>query len=187
MPRRKNDDKSEDEAKEVKKPRKKKTEDGEEDGDADIKDLIQEDSIMSEDDDFEDEEIIGEIDEEDEEKEVMKHLKDYGKTKEVKIISVFEKIGSPECPKPNDMKDNDFSEEYGKLIALLDKNNIIVHFKNDYPIKEKYRFVTEEVFNQDIEDFKKSKVHVNFIYEDFHPEMDDEDEDEDFDYDYNNF
>lgn len=186
MARRKNAEKNEDEAKEVKKPRKQKST-GDEEDDADIKDLIQDDSIMSEDDDFEEEEIIGEIDEEDEEKEVMKHLKDYGKVKEIKIVSVFEKIGSPKCPDINDMKDDEFTGEYGKLVALLDKHNIIVHFKNEYPVKEKYRFITEEVFAQDMEDFKKSKVHVNFIYEDFHPEMDEDDEDENFDYDYNNF
>lgn len=186
MPRRKNAEKPEDEAKEVKKPRKNNSEEAD-DSDADIKDLFEDDSIMAEDDEFEEEEVIGEIDEEDEEKEVMKHLKDYGKTKEIKIVSVFEKIGSPKCPEVSEMKDDDLSGEYGKLIALLDKHNIIVHFKNDYPVKEKYRFITEEVFSQDMEDFKKSKVHVNFIYEDFHPEMDEDDEDEDFDYDYNNF
>ncbi|MCB0723620.1 MAG: hypothetical protein KDC73_02885 [Ignavibacteriae bacterium] len=184
MARRKNAEKKEDPVKETKKA-PKSAEDEEESSELD--DIMQGDSLLAEDDDFEEEEVLGEIDEEDEEKEVMKHLKDYDKNKEVTIVSVFEKIGSPKCPPVDKVKPDDFSEEYGKLIALLDKHNIIVHFKNDFPVKEKYRFITEEVFKQDVEDFKKSKVQVSFIYEDFHPEMDEDDEDEDFDYDYNDF
>ena len=90
------------------------------------------------------------------------------------------KIGSPKFKPADSITDSlELEEQYKNFLVLLDENNIIVHFKNDYTAKEKYRFVTEEVFKQDIEDFKKSKIHINFIYEDFHPEMD-EDDDEDF-------
>ena len=177
MARRKNTEKKESVSKEI---TEKLNKDDESDEDPDLSELMDGSSLMVEDEDFEEDEVLGEIDEEDEEKEVLKHLKDYGKTKEIKIVSVFEKIGSPKCPDVNDIKPDEAKEEYDKLIAMLDEHNIIVHFKNDYSAKEKYRFVTEEVFKQDIEDFKKSKVHINFIYEDFHPEMDDDDDDEDF-------
>jgi hypothetical protein len=180
---RKNAEKKEEPVKEPKKIGKIKDEDDE---NSELEELMQGDSLLAEDDEFEDEELIGEIDEEDEEKEVMKHLKNYGKNKEISIVSVFEKIGRPKCTSMDKMTPDDFTEEYSKLIALLDSHSIIVHFKNDFPVKEKYRFIVEEVFKQDVEDFKKSKVQVSFIYEDFHPEMD-EDDDEDFDYDYKDF
>jgi hypothetical protein len=182
MARKKSVEKKEEPVKESKRIRKTK----EEEDDSELEELIQGDSLLAEDDEFEEEEIIGEIDEEDEEKEVMKHLKDYGKNKEVSIVSVFEKIGNPKCPAPGDISSDELVAEYGKLVELLDNHNIIVHFKNDFPVKEKYRFIIEEVFKQDMEDFKKSKIQVSFIYEDFHPEMD-EDDGEDFDYDYNDF
>jgi hypothetical protein len=182
MARKKSAEKKEEAVKESKKTRKPKNEEE----DSELEELMQGDPLLAEDNDFEEEETIGEIDEEDEEKEVMKHLKDYGKSKVVSIVSVFEKIGNPKCPAPADISSDELVAEYGKLVELLDKHNIIVHFKNDFPIKEKYRFIVEEVFKQDVEDFKKSKVQVSFIYEDFHPEMD-EDDDEDFDYDYNDF
>lgn len=177
MARRKNTEKKESVSKEI---TEKINKDDESDEDPDLSELMDGSSLMVEDEDFEEDEVIGEIDEEDEEKEVLKHLKDYGKTKEIKIVSVYEKIGSPKCPDVNNIKPDEAKEEYDKLIAMLDEHNIIVHFKNDYSVKDKYRFVTEEVFKQDIEDFKKSKVHINFIYEDFHPEMDEDDEDEEF-------
>lgn len=180
---RKSSEKKEDPVKEPKKTGKIKDEEEE---NSELEELMQGDSLLAEDDEFEDEELIGEIDEEDEEKEVMKHLKNYNKTKDITIVSVFEKIGSPKCPPIDKLTPDDLKEEYGKLIALLDTHNIIVHFKNDFPVKEKYRFIVEEVFKQDVEDFKKSKVQVSFIYEDFHPEMD-EDDDEGFDYEYNEY
>lgn len=61
----------------------------------------------------------------------------------------------------------------------MDKHNIVVHFKNEYPVSEKYRFIIDEVFNQDVEDTQNTKIHINFVYEDFHPEMDFDGEDDD--------
>lgn len=145
-----------------------------------------EDSSLEEfplvDDDFVEDDILGEIDEEDEEQEVMSHVKEYEKDHKAKLVNVYNKIGKPKFKLPDEFKDEDsLKDEYKKFIILLDDHNIIVHFKNDYPIKEKYRFITDEVFNQDVEDLKKTNIHINFVYEDFHPEKDmDDDDDEDF-------
>ena len=177
MARRKNMEKKESVSKET---AEKINKDDESDEDPDLSELMDGSSLMVEDEDFEEDEVLGEIDEEDEEKEVLKEFKDDVIKKELKILSVFEKIALTKYPDVNNIKPDEAKEEYDKLIAMLDEHNIIVHFKNDYSAKEKYRFVTEEVFKQDIEDFKKSKVHINFIYEDFHPEMDEDDDDEDF-------
>jgi len=93
--------------------------------------------------------------------------------KNSKLINVFQLIGRPSILKPKKLNGAQIKSEYEKLILLLDKYNIIVHFQNDYTVEEKYRFITEEIFKQDVE---KNK-HNSFIYEDFHPEMiDDEDE-----------
>ena len=181
MPRKKNPNTKEektgkDETKK-KSSSKKKTE-----TDPELAELVEDFNILDDDDEILDEDDFGEeIDEEDEEKEVLKHLKDYGKkNKDLKVISVYDKIGSPKFKPSESIADPlELEEQYKNFLVLLDEHNVVVHFKNDYSVKEKYRFVTEEVFKQDIEDFKKSKIHINFIYEDFHPEMDDDDE-EDF-------
>lgn len=94
--------------------------------------------------------------------------------KNSKLINVFRMIGSPEFPKLKKINGTNIKDEYARLICLLDKHNIIVHFQSDYPVEEKYRFITEEVFKQDVE---KNK-HNSFIYEDFHPEMIDDEEEE---------
>ena len=151
--------------------------------DPELSELVEDFNILGDEDELaEDDDFGEEIDEEDEEKEVLKHLKDYDKKhRELKIISVYDKIGSPKFKPCDKIKDpSEIEEQYKKFLGLLDEHNIIVHFKNDYTAKEKYRFVTEEVFKQDVEDFNKSKIHINFIYEDFHPEMDEDEDDEDY-------
>lgn len=96
-----------------------------------------------------------------------------------KIVNVYKLIGKPSFKKFTELDNSTLKTEYQKFLSLLDTRNIIVHFKNEYPVTEKYRFITEEIFSQDAEDVKGTNLHVNFIYEDFHPEMD-EDEDEEF-------
>jgi hypothetical protein len=94
-----------------------------------------------------------------------------------KLENVYQLIGKPKLKKISKTDNKTFREEYGKLISLLDDKRIIVHFQNDYPIEEKYKFITEEIFQQYVEDVSNTNLHINFIYEDFHPELDEEEED----------
>jgi len=105
--------------------------------------------------------------------EVSKFETEHQKTK---LINLFKLIGKPKLKKAADIDNRIIKDEYIRLIALLDEKRIIVHFKNEYPVREKYRFITEEIFKQDVEDLSNTHLHINFIYEDFHPEMDDEEE-----------
>lgn len=141
---------------------------------------LTEDSIMDEDEVIEDD-FIESVDEEDN-PEFINEVKKFEKEhKNAKVISVFQKIGKPKFKKISDLKKDSAAEEYKKIMLLLDEHNIIVHFHNDYPVAEKYRFVTEEIFKEAIEEDKKNKnSHITFIYEDFHPEVDDDDEEEDY-------
>jgi hypothetical protein len=114
------------------------------------------------------------IEEVEDNNDFMSQVKEFEqKHKNSKLINVFQLIGRPAILKSKKINGNQLKDEYEKLVLLLDKYNIIVHFQNDYSTEEKYRFITEEIFKQDVE---KNK-HNSFIYEDFHPEMiDDEDE-----------
>lgn len=123
------------------------------------------------------EEMHGELDEEDDE-EFIHNVKEFEKEhSKAKMINIYNKIGKPKFSNIKKLEPGIVKEELKKLILLLDKYNIIVHFHNDYPEKEKYRFITEEIFKEVVEDDKKHH-HVAFVYEDYHPEMDDEDEED---------
>ncbi|HEY5122886.1 MAG TPA: hypothetical protein VIK14_04045 [Ignavibacteria bacterium] len=110
----------------------------------------------------------------------IKEVKKFEKTHlHAKLKRVFILLGKPKIKKTEELDSTTLKEEFIKLIALLDEKRIIVHFQNEYPLEEKYRFITEEIFSQQVEDIKDTNLHINFIYEEFHPELDEEEE-EDF-------
>ena len=122
------------------------------------------------------EEMLGESEVEDDEEfiqEIEKFKKEHSNSR---IVSVFNKLGKPRIADQNKFSPEQLKAELRKLIALLDDNNIIVHFHNDYSDREKYRFITNEIFNEVVE--AESKQCVKFIYEDYHPEAGDDDEEE---------
>lgn len=138
------------------------------------------DSIMDEDEIIEDD-FIESVEDEDN-PDFMNEVKKFeNEHKDAKVVNVYQKIGSPKFKKLSDVKKDALNDEYKRLILLLDEYNIIVHFHNDYPVSEKYRFITEEIFKEAVEEDKKNKnSHISFIYEDFHPEMDEDDDDDDY-------
>lgn len=124
-------------------------------------------------DDVSDETLV--IEEVEDDNEFISQVKEFEqKHKKSKLINVFKLIGNPILPKGKKVNGESLKETYDKLLVLLDKHGIIVHFQNDYSLEEKYRFITEEIFGQDVE---KNK-HISFIYEDFHPEMIDTEDEE---------
>lgn len=101
-----------------------------------------------------------------------------GNTKR-KIVNIFNRIGKPKFREYTKLDTVSVKVELKRLILLLDEFNIIVHFHNDYTDREKYRFITEEVFKEYAE-YDKKNNHITFLYEDYHPEMAEDDDDEDF-------
>jgi hypothetical protein len=122
------------------------------------------------------EEMLGELDEEDDE-EFINKVEEFKKGhSKCKMINVYNYIGKPKFTELSKIKPDKLKDELRKLIVALDKFNIIVHSHGEYDDREKYRFITEEIFREVVEENKKK--HVSFVYEDYHPEMDDDDDDE---------
>ncbi len=96
-----------------------------------------------------------------------------------KIVNIFNRIGKPKFIEYGKLDKAAVKDELKRIILLLDKYNIIVHFHNDYPEREKYRFITEEIFREFAE-YDKKNNHITFLYEDYHPEMADDEDDEEF-------
>jgi hypothetical protein len=117
------------------------------------------------------EETIEEIELE-ENREFIKEIEIFEKrNRKAKIIKVFNFIGKPKITAVKDSDTVKLNQEYKNLISLLGEHKIVVHFQKEYPLKEKYRFITEDIMKQDIEDVKGTQLHINFIYEEFYPEL----------------
>ncbi|MFA7359554.1 MAG: hypothetical protein WC139_00820 [Candidatus Kapaibacterium sp.] len=95
-----------------------------------------------------------------EEKKLLK------KKPKAKLVSVYELIGKP---KKYSKDGNIDKKRYLDLLTLIEKQNVLVHFNNEYSIKEKYEFITNEVFAQFVENDKGKSSKV-FVYEDYHPD-----------------
>lgn len=122
-------------------------------------------------------ELPGEISEEDDD-EFIHQVEEFEKVHtNAKMVNIFSLIGKPKYKVFSEIDKSVLKDELEKIFLLLDKYNIIVYFHNDYTDREKYRFITEEVFKE-VAEYDKKHNHITFVYEDYHPEMADDDEDE---------
>ena len=124
-------------------------------------------------------EMPGELSEEDDD-DFIHQVKEFEKVHtNAKMVNIYNLIGKPKFKEFTDIDKSDLNEELEKIFLHLDKFNIVVYFHNDYPEREKYRFITEEVFKE-VAEYDKKHNHITFVYEDYHPEMADDDEDDEF-------
>jgi len=98
------------------------------------------------------------------------------KHKQSRLIKVIDVIGQKKIKRFSEIDRKNLKKELLSVLALLEKKNIFVHFRREYDDVVKYRFVTEEILNEDIEFKKRNKNHVNFIYEDYHPKLTEDEE-----------
>lgn len=86
-----------------------------------------------------------------------------------KVTTVYKYIGEPEYNHVNDLSDKEVVKELKKLLKLMDKNGVGLSYLPETPVREIYRFITEELFKHEIEDVKIKGWMNQFIYEEFHP------------------
>ena len=117
---------------------------------------------------IEEEDSLPELEDLEDDREFVKQVHEFEKKhKKAKLISVYKLIGEPAV--------NKFTkEEYNRILDLLEEHRVYIHFQNDYKLEEKFRFLQEEIFKQEIEDISNTNMHLTFIYEDFHPEIEEE-------------
>ena len=86
-----------------------------------------------------------------------------------KTIKIFDKISNPKIKKAGDLTDEQITEELAALNLLLENNNIEVSYLYEYDNRKKYVFLTEELFDVEIDDVTIEGMKNHFIYEEFHP------------------
>jgi hypothetical protein len=84
-------------------------------------------------------------------------------------ISVRERIGNPTIRPLSDIPDTELENELDQLLELLYANNIVVDFINEVDDGEAYRFITEELLDEMMDDIRIPEMYSHFTYEEFHP------------------
>jgi hypothetical protein len=87
-----------------------------------------------------------------------------------RTITVREYIGGPPTRPLGEIPAQELEAELDRFFELLSANNIAVHFGRSVSESEAYRFITEELLGREIEDIRMDGLTLNFLYEEFHPD-----------------
>jgi len=89
-------------------------------------------------------------------------------------VSIRERIGNPEVRQLTQIPESELAAELDRIFELLDRNNIAIDFLHEQDIREMYRFVTEELLDEMTDDIHVPGMISHFIYEEFHPNDEDD-------------
>jgi hypothetical protein len=104
------------------------------------------------------------------ENKFLKQITKFHKLQEnASLIQVYKFIGEPEYDHVNDLSDKQVRSALRKIVRLLIKHQIVVEVLSEVSEREFYRFITEELFKQEVQNIRMKGWMTQFIYEDFHP------------------
>lgn len=86
-----------------------------------------------------------------------------------KNFKVSELLGNPQFKQAIELDDQAITEALQDLIALMNKKQMAIDFIGTYEDRTKYKFIVEELLNEEITDAGIPGMIMHFIYEEFHP------------------
>lgn len=89
--------------------------------------------------------------------------------REYKPVTVRHYLGNPVFKKSHDLEDDELNDEWERLDKLLEEKEIAIAFMRSRDDRFKYRFITEELFEHQM-DYCPPGMTTQFIYEEFHPD-----------------
>jgi hypothetical protein len=85
-------------------------------------------------------------------------------------ITVREFVGNPDVRPLTAIPPDELPASTNMLMELLFANNIEVHFDREVSDAEVYRFVTEELFREKMDNIRIEQMMHTFVYDEFHPD-----------------
>ena len=85
-------------------------------------------------------------------------------------ITVREFVGNPDVRPLTAIPPDELPASTNMLMELLFANNIEVHFDREVSDAEVYRFVTEELFREKMDNIRIEQMLHTFVYDEFHPD-----------------
>ncbi len=88
----------------------------------------------------------------------------------IEEVSIYKILGEPQDFKPeSELSDDVVEKELERLEVFMREHNIEVDYGTEYPARLKYKFITEELFLHETQQFDIPEMVNHFIYEEFHP------------------
>lgn len=106
--------------------------------------------------------------------EILKEWKNYilefeRQFQKKQTIKVYQRIGSPRFPSVEDLDASALRGELQRLLRLLDNYNMCISTLSHVEDRTLYQFITEELFDYEVEDVSIPGMKTQFCYEAFHP------------------
>ena len=98
--------------------------------------------------------------------DIIAYEDDYDSTNRIQL---YDFMGKPSYRNVKDIPDEEIPEELKRLYALLEKHQVSLDTLCDVAEREIYRFITEELFFEEIDDKRIPGFISVFCYEEFHP------------------
>jgi len=86
-----------------------------------------------------------------------------------KMKNIFELLEKPRYVLDTELNDHEIDIALNGLFDLMKKKQIALNFSGPYDSRTKYKFITEEFFNEEISDTMIPGMIWHFTYEDYHP------------------
>jgi len=86
-----------------------------------------------------------------------------------KTITVWEYMDKPSFKTKDELKPHEISNELERLFELMGESNIALSTLCEVEDAELYRFITEELFQHEMDDIQIPGMMSCFTYEEFHP------------------
>jgi len=86
-----------------------------------------------------------------------------------KPVKVYELLGKPDFKRSEDLTDDELETALDELSDLLSEKNIDVYFDDEVDNRSRYRFITEELFEEESTFMPMPGMTTCFDYEEFHP------------------
>ena len=88
----------------------------------------------------------------------------------IEEVSIYKILGEPKDFKAEgELSDEEIAKELERLEVFMREHNIEVDYGTEYPARLKYKFITEELFLHETQQFDIPEMVNHFIYEEFHP------------------
>lgn len=88
---------------------------------------------------------------------------------ENKTIKVYQRIGQPEFVLAEQLEGQNLSRELNRLVQLMQDNGLSISSLSPIEDRTLYQFITEELFDYEMEDVRIPGMKTQFCYEAFHP------------------
>ena len=92
--------------------------------------------------------------------------------KEAKRIKLYDRIGRPTFRKWDSLTPEETTEELQRLRVLMENNAVELDCICEYDDAVIYKFLTEELFEHELDDMHVPGMTFHFIYEEFYPNHD---------------